>query len=65
MAYLLLDIYALLCISIHGSWGRLGLLEIMGERGRRLQKSAANANGDVPVCGDMDGGAELGVGFLF
>lgn len=64
MAYLLLMIYVLLSISIH-SGGWLGLLDILGECSGWPQKSAANANGDVLVCGDMDGGAQLGAGFLF
>lgn len=64
MAHPLLMIHVLLSISIHGGrW--LGLLDILGECSGWLQKSAADANGNVLVCSDMDGGAQLGVGFLF
>lgn len=64
MAYLLLIIHMLLSISIYSSrW--LSLLDILGECSRWPQKSAADANSNVLVCGDIDGGAQPGVGFLF
>lgn len=64
MAYPLLVIYVLLSISIYSS-RRLSLLDILGECSGWPQKSVADADGDIPVYSDMDGGAQPGAGFLF